>query len=268
MKPLVRLIHWHAAEARAHARQLAKLGYVVEAGLPPAPALLRDLRQHPDAVILISLDRLPSQGRNVAFIVRGQPSTRAVPLVFVGGAAEKVAAVRAKLPDGFFTSWKEIGPVLARVLTDPAAIPPAAPAGAMAGYSGTPLPAKLGIKPDMTVTVLGGPSDFAAVIGALPSGARLTSRVSQETRLALWFVPTRRAFARGLGRAIELGERMPVWVISPKKTGPLAADLSQNDIRASCLAGGLVDYKVCAVDVAWTGLLFRRRRKPSDKSPR
>jgi hypothetical protein len=59
---------------------------------------------------------------------------------------------------------------------------------------------------------------------------------------------------------------MPVWIISPKKSGPLAAGLSQNDIRKACLSAGLVDYKVCAVDRAWSGLLFRQRKKPSGKS--
>jgi hypothetical protein len=88
--------------------------------------------------------------------------------------------------------------------------------------------------------------------------------VTPVTGLALWFVRNRREFDRGLARAVQLAGRMPVWVVSPKKTGSLAADLSQNDIRGACLAAGLVDYKVCAVDTAWSGLLFRRRRSAGD----
>jgi hypothetical protein len=266
MKPLVRLIHWHAAEAEEHAKRLGVLGYAVVSGLPPAPVLLRELRQKPPAVVVISLDRLPSQGRDVAFVLLGSKATRAVPLVFVGGTPEKVARVRAKVPFAPCTTWGKLGPVLAHALARPRATPPAAPAtpgGAMAGYSGTPLPRKLGIKPDMRVALLGAPKNFAATLlysRALPAGARLADRTTANTGLTLWFARTHREFDRGFARAVGLGARMPVWVISPKKSGPLAADLSQNYIRGACLAAGLVDYKVCAVDAAWSGLLFRRRR--------
>jgi hypothetical protein len=261
MKPLVRLIHWHAAEAEEHARRLGSLGYTVVSGLPPAPVLLRELRQKPPAVIVISLDRLPSQGRDVAFALLSSTATRTVPLVFVGGTPEKVAGVRAKMPFARCTTWGKIGPVLALALARPCAAPPAAPGGAMAGYSGTPLPKKLGIKPEMSVALLGAPKNLAAKLGALPAGARLADRTAADTGLTLWFVRTHREFDRGFARAVGLGARMPVWVVSPKKSGALAADLSQNYIRGACLAAGLVDYKVCAVDAAWSGLLFRRRRQ-------
>jgi hypothetical protein len=134
----------------------------------------------------------------------------------------------------------------------------------MAGYSGTPLPRKLGVKAGLPVALLGAPGDFAATLGALPAGAVLEKEVTPVTGLALWFVRNRCEFDRGLARAVQLAGRMPVWVVSPKKTGSLAADLSQNDIRGACLAAGLVDYKVCAVDTAWSGLLFRRRRSAGD----
>jgi hypothetical protein len=262
---LVKLIHWHAAEAREHARRLEAGGFAVDARLPSAPVLLRGLRRKPPAVIVLSLDRLPSQGRDVAFVLRGQASTRHVPLVFVGGAPDKVAGMRAKLPDAAFATWEEIAAAVGRALARPRPAAPAAPAGAMAGYSGTPLPKKLGIKPGLSVALLGAPPGFGPTLGVLPEGARLTERASGDTGLALWVVRSRREFDRGLARAVALGARLPVWVVSPKKTGPLAADLSQNDIREACLARGLVDYKVCAVDFTWSGLLYRRRRNLSDK---
>jgi hypothetical protein len=262
---MVRLIHWNAVEARVHAKRLEAGGFAVNAGLPSPPVLLRGLRREPPAVVVISLDRLPSQGRDVAFALRGQASTRNVALVFVGGTPDKIAGVRAKLPDAAFTTWEKIGARIARVLAQSRPTAPPAPAGAMAGYSGTPLPRKLGLKPGLSVALLGAPPDFGRTLGVLPAGAQLTQRASGDTGLALWFVRTRREFNRGLARAVELGARLPVWVVSPKKSGPLAADFSQNDIREACLARGLVDYKVCAVDSTWSGLLFRRRRKPSDK---
>ena len=270
MKPLVRLIHWHPAEAQERGRQLQHPGYAVEASLPPWPALSRELRRRSPAVIVISLDRLPSQGRDVALALRGQKATRSVPLVFVGGAADKVAAVRATLPDATFSSWDEAGSALDRIVAGPDVVVPAGsarPVGAMAGYSGTPLPTKLGVKAGLPVALLGAPAGFGATLGALPAGVVLGKKATPVTGLALWFVRNRREFDRGLARAVQLARRMPVWVISPKKTGPLAADLSQNDIRRACLAAGLVDYKVCAVDAAWSGLLFRRRRSAGDFGP-
>lgn len=263
MKPLVRLIHWHAAEARDRARRLRRPGYLVDARLPSWPVLSRELRHRPPAAIVISLDRLPSQGRDVALALRGQRATRAVPMFFVGGAPGKVAAVQAKLPEAAFWSWDEARGALARILTAPPATvsaPPAGPVGAMAGYSGTPLPKKLGIKERQAVALLGAPLRFADTLGALPAGVVLRKRATPDSGLALWFVRNRREFDRGLTRAVRLAGRIPVWVVSPKKAGLLAADLSQNGIRGACLAAGLVDYKVCAVDAAWSGLLFRRRR--------
>src|SRR5664279_2084617 len=115
MKPLVRLIHWHAVEALDRARRLQQPGYTVDARLPPWPVLSRELRQRPPAAIVISLDRLPSQGRDVALVLRGQKTTRGVPLVFVGGAPDKVAALRAKLPDATFRSWNEAAAALAQI---------------------------------------------------------------------------------------------------------------------------------------------------------
>jgi hypothetical protein len=268
VRPRIKLIHWHAAEAREHAKRLAARGWVVDARLPAPPVLLRDLRRKPPAVFVISLDRLPSRGRDVAFVLRGQRSTATVPLVFVGGAPDKVVAVRAKLPRAAFAPWGRIGAAVRRALARPPLAAPVAPAGAMAGYSGTPLPRKLGVKPGMSVVLLEPPRDFVKTLGVLPEGAQLTERLSKQIGLALWFVRSRREFDRGLSRAAALGARMPVWVVSPKQSGPLAADLSQNDIRRACLATGLVDFKVCAVDCTWSGLLFRRRRKPSAKLPR
>jgi hypothetical protein len=76
--------------------------------------------------------------------------------------------------------------------------------------------------------------------------------------LVLWFVRTRRELESGLERQAQLD--VPLWIVWPKKTFALAGDLTQNVVRAAGLAAGLVDYKVCAVDETWSGLLFRRRR--------
>jgi hypothetical protein len=265
MKPFVQLIHWHAAEAQAHALQLAQAGLEIGCVLPPPPVLLRDLRRGPPAAIVISLDRLPSIGRDIACILRSQKTTCAIPLLMVGGLPEKVAAIRLRLPDAVFCSWEEARPALSRILKQAPVRRPAVLSGAMAGYSGKPLPVKLGVKPEMTVSLLGAPRNFATTIKPLPVGARIINRVAQDTGLVLWFVPKRRDLDRGMTRAVSLGGRMPVWIVSPRKNGPRGTDLSQNDIRKTCLSAGLVDYKVCAVDAVWSGLLFQKRRRPPRK---
>ena len=94
-KPRVQLIHWHAGEAREHARSLEAAGYVVAHDVP-APSMLRDLQRRPPAAIVIDLSRLPSQGRDIAVALRHAESTRRVPLVFVDGEDTKVARIRPK----------------------------------------------------------------------------------------------------------------------------------------------------------------------------
>jgi hypothetical protein len=127
------------------------------------------------------------------------------------------------------------------------------------GYSGTPLPKKLGIKEGTTVSLVGAPDGFGfqQTLGGLPEGARLRRGRTAGADLVLWFVGTRREFDRGLERQAQLDV---LWIVWPKKTSALAGDLTQNVVRAAGLAAGLVDYKVCAVDETWSGLLFRRRR--------
>lgn len=127
-----------------------------------------------------------------------------------------------------------------------------------AGYSKTPLPKKLGIKEGSRVAVLGAPDAFAETLGPLPDGARLKRGTSGGADLVLWFMRSRRQLERGLERYRLLD--VPVWMIWPKQASGVATDLTENLIRDAGLGAGLVDYKVCAVDETWSGLLFRRRR--------
>jgi hypothetical protein len=83
-------------------------------------------------------------------------------------------------------------------------------------------------------------------------------RGARGADLFLWFVRSVRQLNRGLERYAVLG--VPVWIIWPKQASGVDSDLTQNAVRAAGLGAGLVDYKVCAVDETWSGLLFRRRR--------
>ena len=124
-----------------------------------------------------------------------------------------------------------------------------------AGYSGTPLPRKLGVKPDSRVLLDGAPAGFAL------EGVDTRSRAgSSPYDIVLLFAPKRSRLARRwaplVGRLDVAGR---LWVCWPKRSSGQQTDLSENDVRAYGLAQGLVDVKVCAIDEIWSGLAFVRR---------
>jgi hypothetical protein len=132
----------------------------------------------------------------------------------------------------------------------------------MAGYSGTPLPRKLGIKPGAMVATLDAPADFAATLGELPPGAVLHPFSGGPAEVALLFARERAALETGFGRlAIAIRPAGGLWVCWPKKASGIATDLDENVIREFGLGMGLVDNKVCAVDETWSGLRFVYRVK-------
>ena len=114
----LRLICWNPADAAARAAPLRQAGYRVIADPPDAPGTIGGIRGlSPDAVI-IDLDRLPSHGRELGKALRASRSTCHLPLLFAGGTAVKVEAVRAALPDEVFASWNDdFATVVARVLS-------------------------------------------------------------------------------------------------------------------------------------------------------
>lgn len=139
---------------------------------------------------------------------------------------------------------------------------PAAPAPA--GYSGTPLPKKLGVRAGSRVVLLGAPEGFRDALGELPAGARLAARGAGD--VAVLFARSRSDLERRLPaaeRAMGAGGRL--WIAWPKQASGVATDLREGAVREAGLAAGLVDYKVAAIDATWAGLCFARR-KVSTKS--
>lgn len=103
--------------------------------------------------------RLPSHGRDVALGIRKFKSTRYVPLVFVEGDPEKVKHIKELLPDAVYTTWSQIQGALKRAIAHPTK-DPVVPRTALDGYSGTPLPKKLGIKAHSVVCLIDAPKSF------------------------------------------------------------------------------------------------------------
>jgi CheY-like chemotaxis protein len=252
-------VHWRAEEARDRIEQLQAAGYEVEFDAL-APALMRGMRERPPSAVVIDLTRLPSHGREVATALRGQKSTRMIPLVFIGGEPEKVEKLRAVIPDAAFTDWSRFRAGLKKAIAHPPAAPHV-PVAMMERYGDTPLVKKLGIKAGMRVAVIEAPDEFERTLGDLPENVALEQRLGRGCQMALWFVRSSRDLEARIGR---LGATTPpggVWIVYPKKTSGLATDLTQQMVRETGLAHGLVDFKVCAVDDTWTGLKFSRRKE-------
>jgi len=145
-----------------------------------------------------------------------------------------------------------------------AAHPPVAPVRPppiMERYKGAPLLKKLDIKPGMTLALVAPPEGFEDLLGELPDAVTVQTRMNKETGLAIWFLRSRRELdvtADYLGARLQRG--VSAWVVYPKQTGSYKVDFNLNDIRATMLEAGLVDYKICSVDADWTGLKFTRKK--------
>jgi len=131
-----------------------------------------------------------------------------------------------------------------------------------AGYSGTPLPKKLGVKAAARVLALGAPATFAETLGELPEGARVSLRGAGPFDVAIAFAvrtsELRERFAKAAA-ALDAGGRL--WIAWPKKSSGVASELTEDRVREHGLGLGWVDYKVCAIDATWSGLCFALRKK-------
>lgn len=125
----------------------------------------------------------------------------------------------------------------------------------MAGYSGTPLAEKLGLKAGMSVFASNVPRDYSAIVHPLPHGVTLVSRATRGTDVVHVFVSRRAELDTALKRYRRvLGPAAVVWVSWPKKSAKVPTDITEDTVRALALPLGFVDVKVCAVDATWSGL--------------
>jgi hypothetical protein len=257
--PRVVLVHWDSDEGKARAAELRAAGFTV--GFErTTPITLRHLIGSPTDAFVIDLSRMPSQGRDVALSLRERKATRGVPIVFVAGAKEKVARLKQALPDAVYTSWGRIGTAITRAIAKPPK-DPIAP-GTFAGYSGTPLPQKLGIKPGSSLGLVGAPDDFERTLGKMPPDVAISRGPKKPADLIVWFATSRKTIEGNLARVAALiGDGGGLWVAWPKQASGVPTDVTQQYVRETLLANGLVDYKICAIDATWSGLKFARRRR-------
>ena len=127
----------------------------------------------------------------------------------------------------------------------------------MAGYSGTALPQKLGIKPGARLALVRAPAGFEKMLNPLPEGVRLRTQARGAQDVVVFFATRRAELDRRFDAlARTIGPAGGLWIAWPKRTACVATDLREGIVRELGLAHGLVDNKVCAVDETWSGLRF------------
>ena len=249
-----------ASPAATWIARLEDAGYAVDRHPVTGPDDLKRVAQQPPRAVVIDLDRAPARGRDIALALRQRVATRRVPIVFVASDRTVFTRLKALPLETMHAGPEDVVTALASALAMPPSGAAPTPLGT-AGYSGTPLPRKLGIKPGMRVVLVKPPDGFAAVLEPLPPDVtfRATNRGARD--ITLWFTRSRRELERGMTRMAEVAGDGRLWICWPKKSSPLAADHTGDDVRRVGLAAGLVDFKVCAVDEDWSGLAFVRRRR-------
>ena len=132
----------------------------------------------------------------------------------------------------------------------------------MAGYSGTPLAKKIGIKEGSRIALVNAPKDFQFEPKELPDNVVFEKQSAKALDIILCFVTTERALARDFSKfAARLTSNGMIWIAWPKKSSGVATDLSFERVQRIGLEAGLVDVKICAVDDTWSGLKFVYRLK-------
>jgi hypothetical protein len=132
----------------------------------------------------------------------------------------------------------------------------------MAGYSGTPLAKKLGIKAGTRVLPLGAPADYVKLLEPLPEDVRFVSRISASTDIVHLFSIRKNRLAKALeSLRAKMRPTATIWVSWPKKSANVQSDITEDTVRELALPLGLVDIKVCAVDEIWSGLKLVLRKE-------
>jgi len=199
--------------------------------------------------------------------LRSRKTTRHIPIVFVDGEPVKVSRVKTVLPDAVFTEWPKIGTaVKAAIKNRPAN--PLVP-NIMAGYSGTPLPKKLGIKPGIVVALVNARMPSSA--GSIRCPTAFSLRKTCEARPTWLFCYASRMadiYEQFPRAERSLNEGGKLWIAWPKQASGVKTDVTQPAVREFGLAAAWVDFKICAIDKTWSGLAFARRNAKANRTAR
>jgi len=248
----VRLFHWKSKEAEALIAKLRAAGFEAVHRAETQSPSVRELKESGAVAVVIDLSRLPSHGKYVGAWVRGAKSTRHIPLVFVGGEAEKVAAIKKQMPDAVYSSIAGVGAALKKAIAQPPS-DPVVPRQMMETAPGRTAAQKMGIREGSTVGLIDPPADYVKVLGVLPKGVTLEEDSRRGCPVTAWFVHDPGEYEAALPSRRLLAARSRLWILWQKGRRD---GLNGNFVREAALAVGLVDYKICSLDGVWTGMVF------------
>lgn len=249
---IVRLFHQRADEAEALVHTMRASGYRVIYDSRPGVPSVREVRDEGTSAIVIDLSRLPSFGRAIGAWVRGSKGIRHIPLIFVGGEPAKVAAIREEIPDAVYTSPARVAAALRSAKP---ASEPVIPRQAMQTPPSRTTVEKLGIREGAKVLLMDPPRDYEGVIGAMPSGAAFVE--DPPAAVTLWFVHDPGEFEAALSGKRKLASTSRLWIVWKKGRRD---GFNGDFVREKALKLGLVDYKICSLNEAWSGMLFAMRK--------
>jgi hypothetical protein len=136
----------------------------------------------------------------------------------------------------------------------------------MAGYSGTTLPKKLGLRENQRIALVNAPAGFEKTLGVLPQNAHIVKRLSNPLDLVMLFVDQEKQLTKQFSSIVsKLTPNGMIWVAWPKKSSGVPTDLTFDRVQRIGFDSGLVDVKICAVDEVWSGLKFVIRVKDRKK---
>ena len=132
----------------------------------------------------------------------------------------------------------------------------------MAGYSGTPLAKKLGIKPGTLLRAVNAPADYAVALAPLPENVTLAQNDAKDLDVVHLFTKNRSELGKLIDRyKTRIKQNGAIWVSWPKKSSGIPSEITEDTVREIALPQGLVDIKVCAVDETWSGLKLVIRKE-------
>jgi hypothetical protein len=247
--PRVLVIHRDPAEAVQRAARLSSNGFDAEPYNSLGTKGFRFIRAQPPDVIVIDLTSLPSYGKYMGALLREQKSLGTIPLVFIEGDPEKAAQVRAMLPDAVYATWAKIPQAIHKAI----ARAPAEPVAPI--VQRTPLLAKLGVGEESRVALIHAPNGFR-----LPEGTWKRAQPA-DADVVIAFYQAAAALGRELPTLAGLMQKgRKLWIAWPKKSGATPGDLAMLRIQAMIETYGLTQYKVCAIDEKWAGMVLGLRR--------
>ncbi len=259
----IKLIHWDKNQCEEKASLLKSLGHRVALEFLQDKETFKRIKEYPPDVFIIDLSRLPSHGKEIAVALRNIKSTRIVPIVFTEGEPEKVDRIKKILPDAIYSSWKSINSALTKAEKQKDTVK-VVPLSMMERYSNTTLVKKLGIKENMKVALIDSPKNFRETLGNLPQNVKFLRTPKTGIDIIIWFTRSREEFDLGFFNVLKYVDKNKLWVATPKKSSGTVTNINQNIVRNICLENGLVDFKICAIDETWSGLLLTRRKNPSN----